>query len=339
MKIGNMNRVIIIAEAGVNHNGKLKLAYKLVDVAKECGADFIKFQTSIPELHISKFAKKANYQTKNTPGDESQLQMCKKITLSYEEFRKLKKYCKKKKIEFLSTPFDLKSIDFLKSLKMKYFKIPSGEITNLPYLTKMAKLKKKVILSTGMANLIEIKEALKILISHGTKKKNITVLQCNTEYPTPLKDANVRAMLTIKKKFKVNIGYSDHTEGIEASLVAAALGAKVIEKHITLNKNLSGPDHKASITPKELKKMVEEIRKVTVALGNGVKKVSPSEGKNIKISRPSIVAAKEIKKGEKFTIKNLTIKRPGNGISPMKLFKVIGKIAKKRFLEDELIKL
>ena len=339
MKIGNMNRVIIIAEAGVNHNGKLKLAYKLVDVAKECGADFIKFQTSVPELHISKFAKKANYQTKNTPGDESQLQMCKKITLSYEEFRKLKKYCKKKKIEFLSTPFDLKSIDFLKSLKMKYFKIPSGEITNLPYLTKVAKLKKKVILSTGMANLLEIKEALKILISHGTKKKNITVLQCNTEYPTPLKDANVRAMLTIKKKFKVNIGYSDHTEGIEASLVAAALGAKVIEKHITLNKNLSGPDHKASITPKELKKMVEEIRKVTVALGNGVKKVSPSEGKNIKISRPSIVAAKEIKKGEKFTIKNLTIKRPGNGISPMKLFKVIGKIAKKRFLEDELIKL
>jgi len=334
-----MNRVIIIAEAGVNHNGKLKLAYKLVDVAKKCGADFIKFQTSIPELHISKFAKKANYQTKNTPGDESQLQMCKKITLSYEEFRKLKKYCKKKKIEFLSTPFDLKSIDFLKSLKMKYFKIPSGEITNLPYLTKVAKLKKKVILSTGMANLLEIKEALKILISNGTKKKNITVLQCNTEYPTPLRDANVRAMLTIKKKFKVNIGYSDHTEGIEASLVAAALGAKVIEKHITLNKNLSGPDHKASITPKELKKMVEEIRKVTVALGNGVKKVSPSEGKNIKISRPSIVAAKEIKKGEKFTIKNLTIKRPGNGISPMKLFKVIGKIAKKRFLEDELIKL
>ena len=338
-KIGNMNRVIIIAEAGVNHNGKLKLAYKLVDVAKECGADFIKFQTSIPELHISKFAKKANYQTKNTPGDESQLQMCKKITLSYEEFRKLKKYCKKKKIEFLSTPFDLKSIDFLKSLKMKYFKIPSGEITNLPYLTKVAKLKKKVILSTGMANLLEIKEALKILISNGTKKKNITVLQCNTEYPTPLRDANVRAMLTIKKKFKVNIGYSDHTEGIEVPLVAVALGAKIIEKHITLNKNLSGPDHKASITPWELKKMVEGIRKVTVALGNGVKKVSSSEGKNIQIARTSIVAAKKIKKGEKFTSKNLTIKRPGNGISPMQLFKIIGKISRKNFSEDELIKL
>ena len=334
-----MNRVIIIAEAGVNHNGKLKLAYKLVDVAKECGADFIKFQTSIPELHISKFAKKANYQAKNMPGDESQLQMCKKITLSYEEFRKLKKYCKKKKIEFLSTPFDLKSIDFLKSLKMKYFKIPSGEITNLPYLIKMAKLKKKVILSTGMANLIEIKEALKILTSNGTKKKNITVLQCNTEYPTPLRDANIRAMLTIKKKFKVNVGYSDHTEGIESSLAAAALGAKVLEKHITLNKNLPGPDHKASINPKELKKMIEGVRKITIALGSGVKKISSSERKNIKIARTSIVAAKKIKKGEKFTSKNLTIKRPGNGISPMKLFKVIGKISKRNFSGDELIKL
>jgi len=334
-----MNRVIIIAEAGVNHNGKLNLAYKLVDAAKECGADFVKFQTSIPELHISKFAKKANYQVKNTADRESQLQMIKKIILSYGEFRKLKQYCKKKKIEFLSTPFDLKSIEFLKNLKMKYFKIPSGEITNLPYLIKVAKLKKRVILSTGMANLIEIREALNILTSNGTKKKNITVLQCNTEYPTPMKDANIRAMLTIKKKFKVNVGYSDHTKGIEASLGAAALGAKMIEKHITLNKNLPGPDHKASIIPKELKKMVEGIRKITIGLGNGVKKISPSERKNIKIARTSIVAARKIKKGEKFTRKNLTIKRPGNGISPMKLFKVIGKISRKNFLEDELIKL
>ena len=334
-----MNRVIVIAEAGQNHNGKLKLAYKLIDGAKKCGADFIKFQTSIPKLHISKFAKKANYQIKNWQKKGNQLQMLQKLSLTYNDFKKLKKYCKKKKIEFLSTPFDLKSIDFLKSLNMKYFKIPSGEITNLPYLIKVAKLKKKVILSTGMANMLEIKQALKILISNGTLKKNITVLQCNTEYPTPLKDANVRAMLTIKKKFKVNIGYSDHTEGIEVPLVAVALGAKIIEKHITLNKNLSGPDHKASITPWELKKMVEGIRKVTVALGNGVKKVSSSEGKNIQIARTSIVAAKKIKKGEKFTSKNLTIKRPGNGISPMKLFKVIGKIAKRRFLEDELIKL
>jgi N,N'-diacetyllegionaminate synthase len=265
--------------------------------------------------------------------------MLQKLSLTYNDFKKLKKYCKKKKIEFLSTPFDLKSIDFLKSLNMKYFKIPSGEITNLPYLIKVAKLKKKVILSTGMANMLEIKQALKILISNGTLKKNITVLQCNTEYPTPLKDANVRAMLTIKKKFKVNIGYSDHTEGIESSLAAAALGAKIIEKHITLKKDLPGPDHKASISPKELKKMIEGIRKITVALGNGVKKISASEKKNIKIARTSIVADKEIKKGEKFTTKNLTIKRPGNGISPMKLFKVIGKIAKRKFLEDELIKL
>ena len=334
-----MNQVIIIAEAGQNHNGKLKLAYKLVDVAKKCGADFIKFQTSIPELHISKFAKKANYQIKNWKKRGSQLQMLQKISLTYNDFKKLKKYCNKKKIEFLSTPFEMKSIDFLKSLNMKYFKIPSGEITNLPYLIKVAKLKKKVILSTGMANLLEIKKALKVLTSNGTIKKNITVLQCNTEYPTPLRDANVKAMLTIKKKFKVNVGYSDHTEGIESSLAAAALGASILEKHITLNKNLKGPDHKASVNPKELKKMVEGVRKITLALGNGVKRVSASERKNIKIARTSIVASREIKKGEKFTSNNLAIKRPGNGISPMKIFKIIGKIAKKKFLEDELVKL
>jgi N,N'-diacetyllegionaminate synthase len=334
-----MKRVIVIAEAGQNHNGKLKLAYKLIDGAKECGADFIKFQTSIPKLHISKFAKKANYQIKNWQKRGNQLQMLEKLSLVYNDFEKLKKYCKKKKIEFLSTPFDLKSIDFLKSFNMKYFKIPSGEITNLPYLIKVAKLKKKVILSTGMANLVEIREALKILTSYGTKKKNITVLQCNTEYPTPYRDANIKAMLTIKEKFKVKVGYSDHTEGIEASLAAVSLGARVIEKHITLNKNLPGPDHKASITLKEFKKMVEGIRKITVALGNGVKKISRSEKKNIKIARTSIVASKQIAKGEKFTSKNLTIKRPGNGISPMKLFKVIGKISRKNFAEDELIKL
>ena len=334
-----MSRVIVIAEAGQNHNGQLKMAYKLVDAAKKCGADFVKFQTSIPKLHVSKFAKKANYQIKNRKKKESQLQMIQKLSLSYNDFRKIKKYCKKKKIEFLSTPFDLRSIDFLKSLNMKYFKIPSGEITNLPYLMKVAKLKKKVILSTGMANLIEIREALRILTSYGTKKENITVLQCNTEYPTPLRDANIKAMLTIKKIFKVNIGYSDHTEGIESSLAAAALGAKIIEKHITLNKKLLGPDHKASINPEELKKMIEGVRKITVALGNGIKKASLSEKKNIKIVRTSIVALKSIKKGEKFTNKNLTTKRPGNGISPMKLFRIIGKIAKKNFFEDELIKL
>ena len=334
-----MDRVIIIAEACQNHNGQLKKAYQLVDVAKKCGADFVKFQTSIPKLHISKFAQLANYQIKNWKKKSNQLEMIQKISLTYNDFKKLKKYCNKKKIEFLSTPFEMKSIDFLKSLNMKYFKIPSGEITNLPYLIKVAKLKKKVILSTGMANLLEIKKALKVLTSNGTIKKNITVLQCNTEYPTPLRDANVKAMLTIKKKFKVDVGYSDHTEGIESSLAAAALGASILEKHITLNKNLKGPDHKASVNPKELKKMVEGVRKITLALGNGVKRVSASERKNIKIARTSIVASREIKKGEKFTSNNLAIKRPGNGISPMKIFKIIGKIAKKKFLEDELVKL
>jgi len=334
-----MHRVIVIAEAGQNHNGQLKMAYKLIDAAKKCGADFVKFQTSIPKLHVSKFAKKADYQIKNWKKKESQLQMLQKLSLTYQDFKKIKKYCSKKKIEFLSTPFDLKSINFLKSLNMKYFKIPSGEITNLPYLIRIARLKKKVILSTGMTNLREIKDALDILISYGTKKKNITILQCNTEYPTPLRDANIRAMLTIKKIFKVNIGYSDHTEGIESSLAATALGASILEKHITLDKKLPGPDHKASANPKDFKKMVEGIRKITVALGDGIKKISLSEKKNLKIARTSIVALKEIKKGEIFTNKNLAIKRPGTGISPMKFYKVVGRIAKKKFLEDELIKL
>jgi len=332
-----MNRVIVIAEAGPNHNGKLKLAYKLVDLAKNCGADFVKFQTSVPELHISKFAKKASYQIKNTQKNETQLEMAKKITLTYDQFRKLKRYCQNKKINFLSTPFDLKSINFLKSLNMKYFKIPSGEITNLPYLIKVAKLKKRIILSTGMANMKEIGEALKVLTYHGVSKKNITLMQCNTEYPTPLKDANLKAMIAIKKKYGVSVGYSDHTEGIEASLAAVAMGAKVIEKHITLNKNLPGPDHRASITKKELKRMTKRIRKIEIALGDGIKRISSSEKKNVKIARNSIVAARNIKKGERFTSKNLIMKRPGNGISPMKLFKVIGKIAKKSFSEDELI--
>jgi len=334
-----MDHIIIVAEAGANHNGKLKLAYKLVDLAKRCGADFVKFQTSIPELHISKIAQKANYQIKNTSKKENQLEMSKKISLSYNQFKKIKKYCQRKKIEFLSTPFDLRSIDFVNSLNMKFFKIPSGEITNLPYLIKVAKLRKKLILSTGMSNMKEIGKALKILISNGTRKKDITVLQCNTEYPTPFRDVNLRAMLSIKKKYNVKVGYSDHTKGIEASLAAAALGACIIEKHITLNKNFPGPDHKASIVEKELKQMVEGIRKITDALGNGIKKASPSEIKNINVARNSIVAAININKGEKFTIGNLTTKRPGNGISPMKLHKIIGKIAKNFFFKDELIKL
>ena len=334
-----MKKVILIAEAGPNHNGKIQLAYKLIDLAKKCGADFIKFQTSIPEMHISKFAQKAKYQIKNTKKGGGQLEMSKKISLTYGEFKKIKRYCKSKKIEFLSTPFDLKSIDFLKSLKMKYFKIPSGEITNLPYLNKVGKLKKKVILSTGMANMKEIGKALKVLTLNGTNKKNITVMQCNTEYPTPIKDVNLRAMLTIKKKFKVNIGYSDHTEGIEASLAAVALGAQIIEKHFTLNKNFIGPDHKASITGNELKSLAQGIKKVNLALGNKEKKITSSEKKNLTIARNSLVAAKNIKKGEKFTELNLAVKRPGSGISPMKLFQIVGKIAKKNFVQDELIKI
>lgn len=334
-----MKQVILIAEAGPNHNGKLKLAYKLIDLAKKCGADFVKFQTSIPEMHISKFAKKAKYQIKNTKKGGDQLEMSKKISLTYDQFKKIKRYCKRRKIEFLSTPFDLRSIDFLKSLKMKYFKIPSGEITNLPYLNKVGKLKKKVILSTGMANIKEIGNALKVLVANGTNKKNITIMQCNTEYPTPIKDANLRAMLTIKKKFNVDIGYSDHTEGIEASLAAVALGAKIIEKHFTINKNLIGPDHKASITGSELKNLAQGIKKVYLALGNKEKKITSSEKKNLTIARNSLVAAKNIKKGERFTEHNLAVKRPGNGISPMKLFKIVGKIAKKNFVRDELIKI
>ena len=334
-----MDQVIVIAEAGPNHNGKIKLAYKLVDLAKNSGADFVKFQTSIPEAHISQFAKKAKYQIKNTGKKQSQLEMSKKMTLSYEQFKLLKKYCKKKNIKFISTPFDLKSIDFLRKFNMEYFKIPSGEITNLPYLIKVAKFKKKVILSTGMSTLKEVGKAISVLNSYGTSKKKITVLQCNTEYPSPLKDVNLKAMISMKKKFGVEIGYSDHTDGIEASLAAVALGARIIEKHITIDQKLSGPDHKASITGEKFKKMVEGIRKIEIALGSHIKKPSFSEIKNITIARNSIVAAKDIKKGEKFTIHNLTIKRPGSGLSPMNFFKVIGKIAKYNFKYDELIKL
>lgn len=334
-----MKKIILVAEAGPNHNGDLKLAYKLVNLAKESGANFIKFQTSIPELHISKFAKKAEYQIKNTKKIETQLSMAKKISLSFNQFKLLHKYCKSKKIEFLSTPFDLKSIDFLKKFKMKYFKIPSGEITNLLYLEKVGSLKKKIILSTGMSTMDEIGNALKVLIRKGTAKKNITVMQCNTEYPTPLKDANLKAMLAIKEKYNVAIGYSDHTVGIEAALAAAALGATIIEKHITLDKSLYGPDHKASITGAEFKKMSEGVNKIKLSLGSIIKKPSSSERKNIKIARNSIVASKDIKKGERFTKNNLTIKRPGSGISPMKFYQVLGKKAKKNFFSDELIKI
>ena len=335
-----MNKVIIIAEAGPNHNGKIKNAFKLIDIAKRCGADFIKFQTSKPENHISKFAKKANYQFKNTSKkNSSQLQMSKKMTLSYKDFDQVYKYCKKKKINFLSTAFDLESIDFLRRFKMKYIKIPSGEITNLPYLIKVAKLKKKILLSTGMSNSREISKAIQILIKNGSSKNKITVLQCNTEYPTPLSDVNLKAMKFMSKKFKTNVGYSDHTLGIEASLAAVAMGAKVIEKHFTISKKLKGPDHKASLEENELKQLIQGIRNVEVVIGKEEKKLTKSEKKNINIARNSIVAASKIKRDEKFTKLNITIKRPGNGISPMKYFEVLGKKAKKNFIKDELIKI
>jgi len=333
-------KVIIIAEAGQNHNGKIKLAYKLVDVAKSAGADFVKFQTSIPELHISKFAGKAHYQKKNEPNSKTHLEMSNKTALSYNEFKKIQKYCKKKKIDFLSTPAELNSINFLKKLNMKFFKIPSGEIANPIYLKAIAKTKKKIILSTGMSTLKEIETAIKILSKKdGVTRNKIYVLQCNTEYPTPFRDANLRAMNTIKKKFKIKVGYSDHTTGIEAALAATALGAEIIEKHFTIDKSMKGPDHKASINPEEFKMMVASIRNITQALGDGKKRVTKSEYKNLSIARPSIVAAYSIKKGDKFNKNNLAIKRPGTGISPMKWEKILGKKAKKSFVKDEIISL
>ena len=272
-------KAIIIAEAGVNHNGNLKLAYKLIDAAVYAGADYVKFQTGIPELSISKNAKKAKYQIKNTNNKENQLDMVKKITLPLSDFRKLKKYSNKRKIKFLSTPFDEISVSYLNKLGMDFIKIPSGEITNYPFIKCIARLKKKIILSTGMSNLNEIKKTLKILTFFGTKKKNITILQCNTEYPTPYEHVNLRAMITIKNFFKINVGLSDHSLGIEAPLAAAALGAKVIEKHLTLNKEMKGPDHSSSLEPDEFKLMVKSIRNVEKCLGNGKKIPSSSEKK------------------------------------------------------------
>ncbi len=332
-----MSSVKIIAEAGPNHNGNINLAYKLVDIAKRSGADYVKFQTSIPSEHISKYALKADYQKRNTKKNQSQLDMSKKMTLSFKEFKLLKRYCDKKKIKFLSTAFGLSSINFLKKFKMEYFKIPSGEINNVLYLKKIGRLKKKVILSTGMSTMKEISYALKILTLNGTKKKNITVLQCNTEYPTPLADVNLRAMLEIKKKFKINVGYSDHTKGTEASVIAASIGASIIEKHFTISQKLKGPDHKSSLLEKDLKEMIKKIKNVEVILGNKIKKPTKSEKKNIKIARNSIVANRDIFKGEKFTYKNLTVKRPGSGISPTNFFKMLGKKAKKNFKKDQLI--
>lgn len=332
-------RTFIIAEAGVNHNGSLELAKKLVDIAVESGADVVKFQTFKSEKLVSKSAPKAEYQKNTTNSNENQFEMIKKLELSYENFKELKEYCDKKNIIFLSSPFDLESARFLKNLGLEIFKIASGEITNYLLLKEIGSYRKKVILSTGMADLGEIEDAIDVLIKNGTKRENIFLLHCNTEYPTPYEDVNLNAMLTIKDAFKINVGYSDHTPGIEIPIAAVALGAKVIEKHFTIDKNLPGPDHKASLEPLELKAMVEAIRNIEKALGDGVKKPSKSELKNLYIARKSIVASRFIKKGEIFSEENITVKRPGNGISPMMWKEVIGKVAIRDFNKDELIEL
>ncbi|MBQ9032170.1 MAG: N-acetylneuraminate synthase [Parasporobacterium sp.] len=328
--------VFIIAEAGVNHNGSLELAYKLIDAAKDAGVDCIKFQTFKAEKLVSQHAQKAEYQKKTT-GDSSQKDMLKKLELSYEDFLKLKEYCDKSEIAFLSTPFDSDSLDFLNTIDMPFWKIPSGEITNLPYLIAIAKTGKPVVMSTGMCNLQEIEEAIEVLKTNGTS--DIKLLHCNTEYPTPFEDVNLRAMQTMRNATGLEVGYSDHTKGIEVPVAAVALGAMIIEKHFTLDRNMEGPDHKASLEPDELKQMVQSIRNIEKSLGTGEKVPSPSESRNIAIARKSIVAKKTINKGEIFTEQNLTVKRPGNGISPMKWFQVLGKEADRDYSEDELIEL
>lgn len=332
-----IKKVFIIAEAGVNHNGDIGLAKKLIDEASKSGADAVKFQTFKAEKLVSKSAQKAEYQKQTTDKSETQFDMIKKLELNIDDHKELMSYCKFKNIIFLSTPFDHDSIDLLNNLGLEIFKIPSGEITNLPYLRHLGKLNKKVILSTGMSDIGEIEDALDILVESGTKKENITVLHANTEYPTPMEDVNLIAMVTIGKTFNIAYGYSDHTKGIEIPIAATALGASVIEKHFTLDKTMDGPDHKASLEPHELQVMVKSIRNIESALGDGIKKPSTSELKNKDIARKSIVASCSITQGELFSIDNITVKRPGNGLSPMIWNTVIGKEAVKNFEADELI--
>lgn len=330
-----MNRTFIIAEAGVNHNGDLEIAKKLIDVAAAAGADAVKFQTFQAEKVVCKTAKKAAYQMETTDQAETQFDMIKKLELTKPMHEELMARCDEKGILFLSTPFDIGSIRMLVELGLPMFKIPSGEITNLPYLREIARQKKPVILSTGMSDLEEVRAAVAVLRGGGAK--DITLLHCNTQYPTPVLDVNLLAMVKMREEFALPVGYSDHTPGIEIPIAAAALGAAVIEKHFTLDKNMEGPDHKASLELHELKQMVEGIRKIELALGDGKKRVTESEKGNVEIVRKSIVAAADIKKGEAFTERNLTTKRPGTGISPMRWDEVIGTIAKKNYQADELI--
>ena len=330
-------RVFIIAEAGVNHNGSIKIAKKLIDSACQAGADAIKFQTFKAKNIATKKSEKANYQKQLEDKNDSQFKMLKRLELDYQAHINLIKYCKSKKIKFLSSPFDIESVKFLNNIGLKIFKIPSGEITNLPYLRQIGKLKKKIILSTGMSKISDIKNAIYYLVQSGTHNKNITLLHTNSEYPTPMQDVNLRAMLTIGKKFNVKFGYSDHTLGIEVSIAAVAMGASCIEKHITLDRKMEGPDHKSSLEPNELELMINSIRNIELALGEGQKKPSKSELKNINLVRKSIVANKKIKKGEILNEINISTKRPGYGISPMKWDKIIGTKAKKNYNKDDLI--
>lgn len=327
--------ILIIAEAGVNHNGNLETAKQLALTAKKSGADIVKFQTARPEALVSQYARLADYQKQNIGKEMSQLDMLKNLFLTYDEFIELATYCKEIGICFLSTPFDLESIEFLQQLGCDMWKIPSGEITNLPYLEKIALTHQKILLSTGMSTLDEIRTAMEILKQNGAG--DVTLLHCTTQYPTPFEEVNLRAMLTLCSEFNVPVGYSDHTKGIEVPVAAAALGAVVIEKHFTLDRNMEGPDHRASLEPKELQAMIHSVRNIEKAMGSYEKKPTPSEISNKMVARKSIIATCNIKKGEMFTEENISIKRPGNGISPMNWYKILGTLAVRDFQEDELI--
>ena len=338
--MNNNRHTVIIAEAGVNHNGSLEMAKKMVDAAADAGVDYVKFQTFCSELLVTASAAQADYQRREAQSeDSSQLAMLRKLELSHADHLALVDYCKQKGVKFLSTAFDLPSVDFLDGLGVDFWKVPSGEITNLPYLRKIAATRRPIVMSTGMSDLDTVKESLDFLLEEGAERKDITLLHCNTEYPTPFADVNLNAMITLRNELGVATGYSDHTLGIEVPVAAVALGAEVIEKHFTLDRNLPGPDHKASLLPDELKAMVSAIRNIEKALGTGLKRVTDSEAKNIVAARKSIVAAVAIKAGEVFTEENLTVKRPGNGLSPMKWYDVVGRQASRDYQPDEPIEI
>lgn len=332
-----MSNIIIIAEAGVNHNGSIDRAKKLIDAAAEAGADYVKFQTFKAENLLTKYAQKAPYQKELTNQDENQYEMIKKLELSKQLHLELVRYCNEKDIKFMSSPFDVESLNMLIELDVNFIKVPSGEIVNYPLLRAIGKTQKKVVLSTGMATIGEVDAALEVLRTFGSKK--IILLQCNTEYPTPYEDVNLNAMDSLKGAFHLQVGYSDHSLGIEVPIAAAAKGACIIEKHFTIDKELPGPDHKASLNPKELKEMVQAIRHIERALGSGVKAPSSSEKGNMNAARKSIVAACSIKAGEYFSEENLAVKRPGTGISPMRWTEVVGHVASRDFSKDEMIEI